>query len=133
MNACVLGAILRSSFCVFLSSMIPETFETLLGVVGPLYKDKIQRGDGQLVDARKALLMSVFYLAQRESYFAIADRFDVAESTCIYEVEYILTILIGLKSKYIVWPRKEDCPAITHQFQERAGHPPQYKLAPYSH
>jgi len=107
-------------FCI---RMVPDTFELLLGAVGPKYVPKFKRGDGIAIDAKKASLIGVFYLAHKDTYVEIADRFNVAESSAVYEVEYIIYILGDLRSRYICWPQENHCYGIARQFQDRAGFP----------
>lgn len=103
--------------------MSPDTFEHLLSVVGPHYDDKIGRGDNPTITSRKALLLTVFYLAHQDTINEISDRFNVAESTALYESEYIISILTILRSEYIIWPRENDCAIIAAEYEARAGFP----------
>lgn len=103
--------------------MSPTTFEVLLSVIGRLYENKLSRGDNPVITPRKGLLLTIFYLAHQDTLNEISDRFNVAESTVLYEVEYVINILVNLRSRYIIWPRENDCEVIATEFEARAGFP----------
>lgn len=106
---------------LFCFRMVPATFEKLLGVVNEVYQGKMQRGDSPVIDPRKSLLMTISYLAQKSTLLQIADRFNVADSTVLYESEYVISLLGELKDRFIVWPRERDCAAVASQFYRSNG------------
>ncbi|XP_065575784.1 uncharacterized protein LOC136037168 [Artemia franciscana] len=73
---------------------------------------------------RKALLIAVWYLGNKESMRSIGNLFGISKSSvhsCVYR---ICELFSALSSKIILWPEKpEDQSALERSFKERAGFP----------
>lgn len=103
--------------------MQKTTFWELVRVLGPLYPEKLKRGDSPVVDLPKAVAMTLRYLGRRNAMFDIGDIFGVAESTVHAEVHRIVNLLCDLAPKFIVWPSEAEAAIVRDQFKAIAGYP----------
>lgn len=103
--------------------MKKETYRALVEVIRPHYPVKEHRGDAQVVDVERAVIMTLHYLGQEVSMDYVGDKYGFTGSTVHKEVHRIVAILCSLKSTFIVWPTGDECHIVQQQFHERAGFP----------
>ncbi|XP_031328987.1 putative nuclease HARBI1 isoform X1 [Photinus pyralis] len=77
-------------------------------------------GGRDKVSNEKAILLSLWYLANTETFRQVADRFNVSRSAhrCLVRV---ITFLASIKHEYIVWPCKNEAKHIGEEFEKKQG------------
>lgn len=75
------------------------------------------------ISAEKGVLFSLWYLANRNSFREVSDRFGVALSTAHNYLGRFLKYLISVKNKYICWPNPQQKLQISQAFSENNGIP----------
>ncbi|KAB0805677.1 hypothetical protein PPYR_02647 [Photinus pyralis] len=71
------------------------------------------------VCTRKAFYMSVWYLANEETYRQISDRFDVSESAAWLIIRNVVDYLVTKSNTVIKWPTEEEAMIIEQEFSEK--------------
>ncbi|XP_044019740.1 putative nuclease HARBI1 [Aphidius gifuensis] len=67
----------------------------------------------------KAFLLTVYYLANTETFREISDRFDLTMSSAHCVLQNTLDFIISLQDEYLVWPHnREDKRDISQRFSE---------------
>lgn len=75
------------------------------------------------VSAEKTALLSLWYLANRNSFREVSDRFGVSLSTAHSCLNRMLEFLISMKNKYIAWPNQEEKQNNSQVFAKNNGFP----------
>ena len=90
--------------------MCRTSFEKLLSIVRDenLFVQK-QSGGKQMVPVEKQLVLYLWFIATKENYIRIADRFGMAQSTAMKCVERVVSsILDHLLPMYLAWPSGQE-------------------------
>ena len=100
------------------------TFERLTIYLGnfPVIPTVHTRGKPP-VEVGKQVMIAVWYLATQESFFSIADRFDISESTCHGVVHRVCSALCQAVDVLCPWPRGQRIYEVSQGFQDLCGLP----------
>nr|XP_012215478.1 PREDICTED: uncharacterized protein LOC105667921 [Linepithema humile] len=66
--------------------------------------------------ARKAFLMTLWYLSNTETFRQCSDRFDVTKSSCHRIIRKIIDFLVKKSGQYIVWPTGQRLHKVKSEF-----------------
>jgi hypothetical protein len=92
--------------------MNTATFQKLLSIVVEndhhqlLYK--VYRGGHRPVETEKALLVFLWYMATQDTLLSIGKTFQIVPATIHRIVNNLLFVIVGLKNKFIVWPKSQE-------------------------
>lgn len=75
------------------------------------------------VSSEKAVLLTLWYLANRNSFREVSDRFGVSLSTAHHCLKRVLKFLISVKNQYICWPNQEQMVRNAEAFSKNNGIP----------
>ncbi|KAI4455228.1 hypothetical protein MML48_1g01257 [Holotrichia oblita] len=96
------------------------TTEILIGKYNTI-REKIYVGGWPEVSGEKTVLMSLWYLANTETFREIADRFNVAISTAHKEIHKFAKSVASLHNEYIKWPTRLEAYHISNGFAQKGG------------
>ncbi|XP_018405660.1 PREDICTED: putative nuclease HARBI1 [Cyphomyrmex costatus] len=102
----------------------PDTFEDLLTKIHSIKENYNNVGQKPLL-LEKQLMITIWCLANIESFRSVADRFGISKSTC-WDVLYrtCQSILqVNIRYKIISWPNRERAQKIMRKFEEINGFP----------
>ncbi|KAF5284473.1 hypothetical protein FQR65_LT13531 [Abscondita terminalis] len=101
--------------------MTRGTFEQLVVEVGNSATNTIVGRPQE--DFRLQCLVTIWTLANQESYRSIADRFNIAKSTVFIFICRISTALNKLGSRYIQWPQGRRVSEVIEGFKRKKSFP----------
>lgn len=67
------------------------------------------------------IYVTIWYLANQETFRQLSDRFGIALSTAYEVIREMTSFLVRESSKYIKWPKPEEYPGISNEFEKFAG------------
>ncbi|KAB0804564.1 hypothetical protein PPYR_01534 [Photinus pyralis] len=73
------------------------------------------------ISSEKAMLMTLWYLGNTESFRQVSDRFDVSLSSAHRVIERVLNCILSLRTEYIKWPTQEETEVISKAFATKFG------------
>ncbi|KAB0803254.1 hypothetical protein PPYR_00224 [Photinus pyralis] len=106
--------------------LLPDTFDIILGYLHDIKNREHRKPDGrQEIYLEKQLLITIWYLANLESFRSVASRFNVSKSTCWDILQRTSKRLLNVNALYgiIKWPTEEEA-LLTMQSFERRSHFP---------
>lgn len=71
--------------------------------------------------AQKAVLMTLWYLCNTETFRQCSDRFNVTKSSCHRTIRKIIQFLVRKSREYIVWPTGEQLLKVKSEFFKLHG------------
>jgi predicted DNA-binding protein YlxM (UPF0122 family) len=71
--------------------------------------------------AEKAILMTVWYLSNCETFRQIADRFNVTKSSAHRIIEKIVKYIISIGKRFVKWPNNERKDVVRRGFKNITG------------
>ncbi|XP_067135134.1 putative nuclease HARBI1 [Centruroides vittatus] len=100
------------------------SFEALSNLLMPkITNHAINRAGRPSLTACDKVLMTLWFLGNREAYRSVSDRFGVSKSTLFRVVQTTCTALSELAPQFIKWPSGEQVQEITQSFHNKSGFP----------
>lgn len=75
----------------------------------------------QKVNPEKALLITLWFLGNTETYRQISERFNITRSCAHGIINKVVSFLVTKSPNFIVWPRGEAAVAVRRGFYEKQG------------
>ncbi|KAF2904258.1 hypothetical protein ILUMI_01923 [Ignelater luminosus] len=73
------------------------------------------------ISSEKALLMTIWYLGNTESFRQVSDQFNVSLSSAHQVIQKVLNFVLQLRQEFIKWPTREEAVVISEQFCVKQG------------
>lgn len=71
----------------------------------------------------KQILVTLWYLANQETFRQVSDRFGITESACYYTISHIVQSIVDMREKYIKWPVRDSYAQVAAAFEQKKGIP----------
>nr|CAH7731588.1 unnamed protein product [Callosobruchus chinensis] len=102
--------------------MLPETFEFVLTIVGPLLSTP-GANYRQQTPAKTQLLLVLWLMATPDSYRSAFTKFNVGKATCVHSLRRVSRALHTLAPKFITWPKEQSVAETMAEFEKASGFP----------
>ncbi|KAL0841706.1 hypothetical protein ABMA28_013978 [Loxostege sticticalis] len=103
--------------------MFPDTFEYVLGLIGPKIIDTGITFGRKPIDAKKQLLIALWMMATPDCYRSVCEKFDVGLATALRSVRRVSHALHSLAPQFIRWPRGEHAREVAREFERHSAFP----------
>ncbi|CAN8008357.1 unnamed protein product [Ixodes pacificus] len=100
-----------------------ETVAKVLNMVHPRIASQKVAPGRPMVDPLKQTMVALWCLGNRESFRAIADRFELSKSTVFECVGRVGAAVVDASPDFIKWPDPEAAKSIIAGFEARSGFP----------
>lgn len=110
---------------IFVVTLMRSTVEYILNKIHLRLSGKVKGlgGNPFTIPTEKKLLMTLWYLANLESFRQVADRFGVRKSTAHHIISSVINTFNDIKDDYIKWPSIENYNNIANKFESRKNFP----------
>ncbi|CAH1953968.1 unnamed protein product [Acanthoscelides obtectus] len=102
--------------------MLPETFEFVLGHVGPLLSTAGPSSRPQ-TPAKTQLLLVLWLMATPDSYRSACTKFNVGKATCVRSMRRVCRALHTLAPRFIRWPEGQRAQEVIGEFVRASAFP----------
>ncbi|CAN8003270.1 unnamed protein product, partial [Ixodes hexagonus] len=100
-----------------------ESVAKILNMVHPRIANQKVAPGRPMVDPLKQTMVTLWCLGNRESFRAIAERFDLSKSTVFDCISRVGTAIVNASPDFIKWPSAEAAKSIIAGFEARSGFP----------
>lgn len=98
-----------------------STVELIINMIEMEYVLPQHKFGRKKICAQKAVLMTLWYLCNTETFRQCSDRFNVTKSSCHRTITKIINFLVKNSGQYIVWPTGQQLHKVKSEFFKLHG------------
>ncbi|XP_071579933.1 uncharacterized protein [Temnothorax nylanderi] len=108
--------------------MFPETFESVLSLIGSILTATNRASGRKPIDAKTQLFIALWYMSTPDSYRSVCEKFGVGKATGFKGVKRVIYVLHCLAPRIIQWPKNQyaisrNTIEVMNNFEKMSGFP----------